>query len=207
MKLSEMTVKNYIDLLASDVGAPGGGSASALTGAQGTALCAMVCALSIGKKKYAEHEELLQATRKRSEKLSKELLQVMDEDTEAFNRVSAVFSMPRETKEQKAQRAAALQDALKKCTVVPLKAMELMEEGIRLVNGIVGKSNASAASDLGCAALNLKAGMEGAWYNVRINLSGIKDEAFVQENQQKAEKLREVYPLVDSILERMEELL
>ncbi len=207
MKLSEMTIKDYVDILSSDAGAPGGGSASALTGAQAAAMCAMVCALSVGRKKYAEFEELLQATKKRTEELSMELVSVMDRDTLAFNEVSAVFTMPRDTDEEKAARSAAMQKALKLCTLVPLEAMEKMEEGIRLVHGIVGKSNTSAASDLGCAALNFKAGMEGAWYAVAINLSGIKDEEFVNENRQKAEKLREVYPLVDEILEKVVELL
>lgn len=200
MKLAAMGIPEYMDVLASDAGAPGGGSASALTGAQGAGLCAMVCALTIGKKKYEEHEALCREVQEKAVALKDKFLDVMDRDTEAFNQVSAVFEMPRETDEQKEARKAAMQKALKACTLTPTEMMEYALEALRLVDSILGKSNMSAASDLGCSALNLKAALHGAWYNVQINLSGIRDEEFVHRYRAHGQQLMDgALPIAERI--------
>ena len=100
MKLVDRTVTGFIDLMASSEPAPGGGSAAALQGALGTALTAMVCALTIGKKKYADVQELITAAQQEAVTLKNRYLDVIDRDTEAFNGVSAVFAMPKDTDEQ-----------------------------------------------------------------------------------------------------------
>lgn len=102
--LSEMKINDYIDLLASDAPAPGGGSASALCGAQGAGLCAMVAALTLGKKKYEEHQELCRDVYEQARTLSERMCALIDEDTEAFNRVSAAFKLPKATDGEKAAR-------------------------------------------------------------------------------------------------------
>ena len=194
MKLTEMKVNDFIDLLASDAPAPGGGSASALAGAMGVGLSKMVAALTTGKAKYAEHEDTVQEILSKAGALTEKLTAAIDRDTEAFDGVSAVFAMPKGTDEEKAARKEAMQKALKEATLVPYETMELCLQSLN------GKTNTSAASDLGVASLNLKSAVQGAWLNVLINLSGIKDEAFVTEYKSKGEAiLAEALPLADEI--------
>lgn len=200
MKLVDMKVTEFVDLMASDAPAPGGGSSSALSGALGIALTAMVCALTQGKKKYAEFEAGAIEAEKKANDLKARFVDVIDRDTEAFNAVSAVFAMPKETDEDKAARKAAMQAALQGCTKTPFEMMEMSCEALELTRTMVGKSNASAASDLGCAALNLKAAIQGAWLNVLINVGGINDEAFVAEYRANGEALlARALPLADEI--------
>lgn len=199
MKLVEMTVSEFAAVMASDAPAPGGGSASALNGAIGAGLAAMVCALTVGKKKYAEYEALAVEAEKKAVALKDRFIEIIDTDTEAFNAVSAVFAMPKDTDEQKAARKAAMQEALKGCTISPFEMMELATEALEVVTSLVGKSNASAASDLGCAALNLKSAIQGAWLNVCINVCGIQDEAFAKEYREKGEALlAKALPMADA---------
>ena len=200
MKLVEMTVSEFAAVMASDAPAPGGGSASALNGAIGAGLAAMVCALTKGRKKYAEYEELAVEAEKKAVELKDRFIKIIDTDTEAFNAVSAVFAMPKDTDEEKAARKAAMQEALKGCTVSPYEMMVLAAEALEIVSSLVGKTNATAGSDLGCAALNLRSAIQGAWMNVRINIAGISDEAFVAEYRSKGEALLEkALPLADAV--------
>ena len=202
MKLAELQVSAFADLLASDAPAPGGGSAAALEGALGACLTAMVCALTVGKKKYADVQDLAAETQKKAEDLKARFIDVMDRDTEAFNAVSAVFSMPKSTDEEKAARAAAMQEALKGCTKTPFEMMELAVESLELTDSVLGKTNASAASDLGVSALSMKAAIQGAWLNVLINISSFKDRELAEEYRAKGEALlARALPLADKIYE------
>lgn len=204
MKLAEMQVTEFVNLMASDAPAPGGGSAAALEGAVGAALTAMVCALTVGKKKYADVQELAVESQKKAEELKARFVDVMDRDTEAFNAVSAVFAMPKDTDEQKAARKAAMQEALKGCTKTPFEMMQLACETLELTRSLVGRLNASAASDLGCSALSLRAAIQGAWLNVLINISGIADEAFAAEYRANGQALLDkALPLADEIYEEI----
>lgn len=204
MKLAEMQVTEFVNLMASDAPAPGGGSAAALEGALGAALTAMVCALTVGKKKYADVQELAVESQKKAEDLKARFVDVMDRDTEAFNAVSAVFAMPKDTDEQKAARKAAMQEALKGCTKTPFEMMQLACETLELTRSLVGRLNASAASDLGCSALALRAAIQGAWLNVLINISGINDEAFAAEYRANGQALLDkALPLADEIYEEI----
>lgn len=204
MKLAEMQVTEFVNLMASDAPAPGGGSAAALEGALGAALTAMVCALTVGKKKYADVQELAVESQKKAEDLKARFVDVMDRDTEAFNAVSAVFAMPKDTDEQKAARKAAMQEALKGCTKTPFEMMQLACETLELTRSLVGRLNGSAASDLGCSALSLRAAIQGAWLNVLINISGIADEAFAAEYRKNGEALlAKALPLADEIYEEI----
>ncbi len=208
MKLTQMQVRAFCELLASDAPAPGGGSASALAGAMGIGLAEMVASLTIGKKKYAEFEENAKELRDKASKLCNEMIVSIDKDTEAFDGVSAVFAMPKDTDEEKAARKQAMQAALKEATLAPYSVMELCLESLKTVEQGLGKTNTSAASDLGVAALNLKSAVQGAWLNVLINLGGIHDEAFVSEYKAKGEAiLHEALPLADRIYESILESL
>ena len=181
MKLAEMKVNEYLDVLKSDAPAPGGGSASALAGAQGAALVAMVCGLTLGKEKYADYQDICAETKAKAEELYGKLIESIDKDTEAFNLVSAAFKMPKGTDEEKAARSKAIADGTLVATEVPFETMMLCAEGLKVTEMIVGKSNPNAASDLGVASLNLLSGVKGAWLNVLINLPGVKDEALKEK--------------------------
>lgn len=200
MKLVELKTAEFVDLLASDAPAPGGGSAAALEGALGAALTAMVCGLTVGKKKYAEFEELAQSAQTKALDLKARFVDVMDRDTEAFNVVSAAFGMPKATDEEKAARSAAIQKGLEGCTKTPFEMMELAVETLELTASILGKSNDSAASDLGVSALSLRAAIQGAWLNVLINIGSLKNKELAEDYRAKGEALlAKALPLADQI--------
>ena len=178
MKLVNKSIIDFSDILASNAPAPGGGSAAALEGTLGAALISMVALLTVGRKKYAEHDPLMADILKRANELRKNMLDIIDRDTEAYNMVSAVFSMPKGTDEERFIRDDAMQNALKACTITPFEMIQCSYSGLVLIAEMFGKYNKNAASDLGVAVLSLKASAEGAWLNVLINLDGIRDEIF-----------------------------
>ncbi len=195
MKLNDHTVNDFIELLASDAPAPGGGSASALMGAVGASLAAMVAGLTLGKEKYREFEAQTQLLQTAGARLQRRFLELIDLDTEAFNEVSAAYKLPKAGEDEKSARRDAIELSLKNATKTPFAMMETAAECLQLVGGAVGKTNASAASDLGVAAYSLRAAVHGAWLNVLINVGGIKDAAFVAQVKTTGQKL-----LVDSDL-------
>lgn len=176
MKLIDMQVKDYLDLLKSDAPAPGGGSVSALAGAQGVGLFMMVADLTLGKEKYADYQEICAEAKEKGAALYAELVESIDKDTEAFNLIADAFKMPKETDEEKAARRKAIADGTLVATEVPFRTMQLGYEGLMIAKEMIGKSNPNAASDLGVAILNLTGCIKGAWLNVLINLPGVKDE-------------------------------
>ena len=190
MKLAEMTVTGFADTVASDAPAPGGGSCAALYGSNGAALTAMVGGLTQGRKKYAEFAEHAAEVEKKGNELKVRLLDVMDRDTAAFNVVSAAFAMP--------TAPAAIQEGLKGCTKTPMEMMELIDETLTLAQALLGRFNDTSASDLGVAFLSLKAGIQGAWLNVLINVGSLKDQEFAAEYRAKGEALlAHALPLAD----------
>jgi len=202
MKLTEMTLTQFSETLASKAPAPGGGSVAALNAAVGAALIHMVCALTVGKEKYAEYEDFVRSTMTAAEKLTSCSLNTVDSDTDAYNEVTKVFSMPKNTDEEKAARSAAMQKALKACTATPLCVMTCALKALNLISDSVDKLNKNAVSDIGVAVLNLKTAVQSAWLNVLINLGGIKDADFVSESRSNGEAiLAEALPLADKIYE------
>ncbi|MGX8692390.1 MAG: cyclodeaminase/cyclohydrolase family protein [Clostridia bacterium] len=205
MDLSELTVAGFSELLASEAPAPGGGSAAALCGALGAALTAMVGCLTRSKKKYADFAPFAAEVEEKQQRLRAALLDVMDRDTGAFLRVSAAFGLPKDTPEEKAARSAAIQAALKGCTETPMEMMRLCDEALTLTEALLSHGfNDSAASDLGAAALSLKAGIQGAWLNVLINIGSIKDAGFASACRAEGEALlAHALPLADEVHARV----
>lgn len=205
MKLADMTVTQFVDTVASDAPAPGGGSVAALEGSIGAALTAMVGNLTQGRKKYAEYAEYAAVVEQKGNELKARLLDVMDRDTEAFNVVSAAFGMPKGTDEEKAARSAAIQEGLKGCTKTPMEMMELCADGIALAASLLERGfNDTSASDLGVAFLSLKSGLQGAWLNVLINIGSLKDRVFADECRKQGESLlRRALPLADAGFEKI----
>ena len=189
MKLVDYKVTEFVQLLASEAPAPGGGSAAALAGATGASLAAMVAALTLGKEKYREYEAQTVALQNKGNELQTCFLELIDADTAAFNDVSAAYKLPKQTEDEKEKRREAIEQSLKKATQTPFDMMKTALECLQVVASAVGKTNASAASDLGVAAYSLRAATEGAWLNVLINLGGIKDEAFVTQYKDEGGKL------------------
>jgi len=189
--LTSKSVQEFLDETASSSPAPGGGSVSALAAALGAALTSMVCRLTIGKKKYAGVQSEMEDVLKKSENLRARCTSIIDEDTQAFNKLMQAYALPKETPEQQSTRKAAVQDATKNATIVPLKLMQLCEEAGGLAKTVAENGNRNSASDAGVSALMLRAACMGAALNVRINLAGLDDAVFVQEARTKCDKVSE----------------
>ena len=204
MKLAEMTVTQFADVLASDAPAPGGGSTAALAGALGAALTAMVCELTVGKKQFAEVREDLLAVQSKAADLQKRFLDVMDRDTDAFLVVSNAFAMPKTTDEEKTARSAAIQKGLEGCTATPFEMMELAAETIELTESLLGRFNTASASDLGVGALSLRTAVQGAWLNVLINIGSLKNKELAEDYRTKGTALVErVVATADRVYEQV----
>ncbi|MEG0308375.1 MAG: cyclodeaminase/cyclohydrolase family protein [Clostridium sp.] len=193
--LDTKTIREFIDELGSNSPAPGGGSVAALCASLGSALSSMVFNLTVGKKVYealsAEEKELVDKYLVVSSSQKDEFLDLMNEDTEAFNGVMAAFKMPKETDEEKANRSAKIQDGYKAATQVPLKVARKAYEVYEGILVCVKYGNKNAISDGGVAALLIQSAVEGAIMNVKINLSSIKDEAYNEEIRKELKSLSE----------------
>ncbi len=178
MKLSDLTVKGFVEELASDSPAPGGGSVAALAGSLGAALSAMVAGLTVGKEKYKENWEIMEKVQAEGTALQNRFLELMEEDTEAFNGFMDAMKLPKSTDEEKAARSQAMQEATKKAIMVPFETMKQCAAMIKLADIASTKGNPNAVTDAGSAAVLARAAAVAASYNVKINLMGLKDEAF-----------------------------
>lgn len=204
MKLSDMQVTQFLQVTASDAPAPGGGSVAALEGALGAALTAMVCTLTEGKKQYAQHRDFVLQVQAQASTLQEKFMDVMDRDTQAFMVVSRAYAMPKATEEEKAARSAAIQKGLVGCTETPFEMMRLAAETICLTESLLGRFNESAASDLGVAALSLRAAVQGAWLNVLINIGSLKDRELAQHYRAQGEELmKTVLKLADRVYDKV----
>jgi len=185
------TVKeSFYDEVASSSPAPGGGSVSASVGALAAALTAMVCRLTVGKKKYEAVKDELSAVRDKADNLRQELIKLIDDDKDAFNAVMDAFKLPKSTEEDAARRDAAIQKATKGATLTPLTVMKKAIETLGLALVVAQKGNENSISDAGVAGLAGLAAVEGASYNVRINLKSLADKAFVEATQKEMQALR-----------------
>lgn len=206
--LPEMHIHDFTELLASNAPAPGGGVAAALMGAVGVSLTAMVAALTVGRPKYAAHQERMEQVQAEAGRLRQEMLAHMDADAEAFNQVTAAFALPKGSDEEKAARRNAIQAALCASTETPCAVMRTALDALRLTERAMEGFNTNAASDLGVAALGLGAALRGAWLNVCINLGSIADADFAARYRAEGEALlAEALPLCDRIYQTILESL
>ena len=205
MELTKMTVREFADVLSSDAPAPGGGSTAALAGSLGAALTAMVCALTLGRKKYADDAIRAEYVQKKALALQEEWMAAVDSDTEAFNLVSAAYGMPKDTPEEKAARSEAIQKGLAACIESPLRMMELASEALNAAAELSEGFNDSAASDLGVSVLMLKSALLGAWLNVKINLGSLKDTDAAEAYKNCGQALLDrSLPLADELFAKIE---
>jgi len=180
-------VEKYLADAAAGIPAPGGGSVSALAGALGAAMACMAANFTVGKKKFARVEPECRSILERCEAGYRRLLELMDRDVAAYGTVSAAYGMPRDTEEQKAARAAAIQTALKVALAEPLAAFRHCLDLIRSLDRLVEIANPNLISDVGVAAILLEAALRGAKINVEINLASLKDHAFVATTRKEIE--------------------
>ena len=176
-RLVRMTAEGFARETASESPAPGGGSISAYMGALAAALGTMVANLSAHKRGWDDRWKEFSDVAEKGQALMQELLDLVDEDTAAFDRIMACFGMPKGTEEEKAARAAAIEEATLYAASVPLKTMEASLKALPLALEMARKGNPASASDAGVAALAARAACRGAELNVRINASGLKDKA------------------------------
>ena len=202
MKLVDMTVTEYMQVLGSDVPAPGGGSAAALCGVQGASLVTMVAGQTTSKARYEAEWPIAQKVIDEGTPIADALLAQIDKDTEAYNLVAAAFKMPKETDEDKAVRCKAIADATLVATEVPFETLRLSVAAMELADTLPGHYNTNCASDLGVGIHNLHVCAQGAWMNVMINLGGVKDpekaEFFAEEGKKLVARSNEI---LDSVLE------
>lgn len=188
--LTRMRIDEFTDLLSTDAPAPGGGSVAALCGALSVALSSMVGALTHGKKGYEESFGEMEEAGIEGQRMKEQFLADVDRDTAAFNRVMDAMRLPKKTDEDKTARAAAIEEATKEATLVPLQVLGRTLEAARLARSVVEKGNRNSISDAGVAALAARTAAEGAYLNVRINLPGIEDASFKKKTLSEAEKIR-----------------
>jgi glutamate formiminotransferase/formiminotetrahydrofolate cyclodeaminase len=193
----------FLDKLASRSPEPGGGSVSALVGALGAALVSMVGNLTLGKEKYADVQDKVEELLASSEKLRDELQRLIQKDTEVYADVSAAFKLPRETEEEKAERAARIQEALKLATEVPFEIGEKCLEVARLSETSAVIGNVGAVSDAGVAVLLAEAAAQSAALNVKINVNSIEDREF---SDSKWARIQEILKETATLRERVVQL-
>jgi glutamate formiminotransferase/formiminotetrahydrofolate cyclodeaminase len=178
-KLTDMNLKAFMDETASDSPAPGGGSVSAYMGALGVALGTMVANLSSHKRGWDDRWKEFSDWAEKGKAVQNDLLQLVEEDTKAFNRIMEAFSLPKKSEEEKKVRDIAIQEATNAATLIPLKVMEIAFAGFELINEMVEIGNPNSISDAGVGALAIRSCIRGAFLNVKINASGLNDKDFV----------------------------
>ena len=201
-KLIRMSVKDFARETASESAAPGGGSISAYMGALSAALATMVANLSAHKRGWDDRWKEFSDVAEKGQSIMNELLTLVDEDTRAFNRIMDVFAMPKGTPEEKAARAAALEEATLNAAKVPLRTMEASLRALPLAKEMAEKGNPASASDAGVAALAAVAAIRGADLNVRINAAGLKDRKTAEDLASKASAIiKEAIDIQNDILD------
>ena len=191
MQLKDMTVADLAALTASNSPAPGGGAIAALTGAYGVALASMVASLTIGKKGYEDVQDEMKSLLQTGEQLREELLEAIQKDSTSFDAFMAAMGLPKDTDEEKAARKEAMQKALKEAAEVPYQTAVTAAKIMPLAEQAVRYGNANAVTDGLVSAMLASAAVRGALLNVKINLSSIKDEAYVADLKQKCFELEE----------------
>ena len=208
MELYNLSIKEYNDILSSKSSMPGGGSAASLVGSLGASLGLMVLNLTIGKEKYKEYEDLLKESVNKLEELKKDFINMIEEDKVLYENIQNVWTLHKNTEEEKKIRDIEMEKACKTCNIIPMKIMEKSYESIKIINDILFKTNANLITDLGDASVNLKAAVDGAYLNIIINKKFIKDNEYNNEIIKKADSIKEkVNELNDNIYSKVIEYL
>lgn len=190
-RLVDMTLRAFVEETASESPAPGGGSVAATLGALGAALATMVANLSSHKRGWDERWAEFSDWAEKGKAAHSALLALVDEDTDAFNALMAAFGLPKGTDEEKAARAAAIQNATRGAIEVPLRVMSTALASMEVIRAMAEIGNPNSVSDAGVGALCARSAVLGAGLNVRINLGGLKDEAFAASARARAAEMEQ----------------
>lgn len=196
----DQRIGSWLEDLASSAPAPGGGAAAAMLAAVGAALVAMVCNLTIGKPKYAEHEEVMRSVLAGATELRERAARLAEADTVAFGAVADAYKLARETDEDKAVRVQAIQAALAGAADVPLRTGQAAAEVIGLADRILAGANINVLSDVAVAAASARAALDAAVINVEINISAMKDQDSRSALRAELDKLASAGPLADLVV-------
>jgi glutamate formiminotransferase/formiminotetrahydrofolate cyclodeaminase len=207
-RLVELDVRGFVEETASESAAPGGGSVSALLGSLGAALATMVANLSSHKRGWDERWEEFSDHAEKGKRAHDELLRLIDEDTDAFNAIMEAFGLPKGSDDEKAARTDAIQAATRRAIEVPMRVMEATLASMDVIKAMAETGNPNSASDAGVGALCARSAVMGAYLNVRINASDLKDAAAVEDfiargaamQNQAVELEREILALIESKL-------
>ncbi len=202
--IADKSVKDFVEVLASDEPAPGGGGASALVAAIGTALGNMVGSLTEGKLKYYEVEDEIEEMIDKAEQLEQDFLDLMDEDEKAFLPLMEAYKLPHKTELEKAKRTAVLIAAKSQACQPPLKIMRKCCEAIDLCGRFAEIGNKNAVSDAGVGVLFCKAALQGASLNVYINTRSLEDEEYARTLNEETDRMIAEYTVkADAIYENV----
>ena len=183
-------ITEYLAKAAAGTAVPGGGSVAALNGALAAGLTEMVANLTVGKKGYEAVEEDMKALADKASQLRNKLTAAIDQDADAYTEVMAAYKLPKTTDEETSLRKQKIQDAIKHAALVPLEVARDALAVIDLAGSAIRKGNKNTASDGAVAAMNARTAALAAIYNVKINLSSIQDDSFVEKLAQEAEELQ-----------------
>ena len=180
-KLIDMTCREFADETASESPAPGGGSISAYLGALGAALGTMVANLSSHKAGWDDRWEEFSDWAVKGQQIKDDLLALVDEDTAAFNKVMDAFGLPKTSEDEKAARMAAIQNATKYATEVPMRTMQLSFDSFEIIKAMAESGNPNSVSDAGVGAICARSAVMGAFLNVKINAAGLADKVYAAD--------------------------
>jgi len=189
--LVSLSVNDFLNKVSGSDPVPGGGSVAALNGAIASALTAMVANLTIGKKGYEEHLELMTYISEIAHKQMEMFMADVDRDSDAYNQVFNCFKMPKATDDEKAIRSSAIQEATKYAAMVPMQVARQAYELMNIISDVAHLGNHNAVTDACVAMMSARSAVLGALMNVRINLGSIKDTVFVQQLKTEADKLEQ----------------
>lgn len=197
-KLISMSLTAFADETSSESPAPGGGSISAYMGSLGASLATMVANLSSHKRGWDERWKEFSDWAEKGQHYKDALLHLVDEDTNAFNKIMSAFSLPKSTDEEKNIRTAAIQDATKFATEIPFRVMEITFESMELIKAMAANGNPNSVSDAGVGALAARSAVMGAYLNVKINAAGLTDKKFATDIIAKGANLQEKVQQLES---------
>ena len=188
MRYTDLSSREYAELLSSSSPVPGGGGTAALCGALGCALGQMVGSLTSGKKRYAAVEEELQELMRSLENMRAEMLALTERDPEVFEPLSRAYGMPKETEEQAAEKARVMEECLVLAASVPEEILSLCGRAMDAIDRIARIGSPLAVSDAGCAAALTRAAGEAAYLNIAVNAKYMKNRAFAEELSERSKE-------------------
>lgn len=205
--LVNLTIKEFLAKTAANEPVPGGGSVAALNAALAAALTEMVANLTIGKKKYEEKEELMKDIASITYNYQKGFVNDIDADSDAYNKVFEAFKLPKDTEEQKAERSREIQDATKYAAEIPMEVARKAYAMMDFISRVAEEGNQNAITDACVAMMTARTAVLGAILNVKINLSSIKDEAYVNLLTAETERIeRETIAKEQELLEKVKKI-